>query len=508
MKSRTYWATLAQLRLANEAQSPLDRLKAYKTAFHTASRRVKRTALRGLYTRIDPSRLPPPNAPPARHHYCRTPQDLAWASSELRSYISQGILYKSSHPNPLTHPFFVVKKKGKRRLVVDFLLLNRAILESPRVKYEDLSLLPSTLPRRAWMISIDIKAAFHHISLSPHLQHLCSIHFEGHTYSFRVMTFGINIAPKVWCSLITYVLDKLRKPPIGFRILVYMDDILLCHPKRRTLRLQASTLISHLIDHGLILSWEKSVLQPTRLLRHLGFLINSETMSLSLPPDKIQDLVAFLYIAAHKPTLRLNSALSLFGKILAANKAFLPARRYTWRLCKEIYSQLPPKSSRWLRSQFRLRLSPEVRQDLLWMHRNLPLAPSRSFLPLRPSHVLYTDSSLTGWGAFCPTTGQGLAGRWPPSLAHHHIQVLEMLAVNHAISHLNLPSGSRVHLFTDNLAVLYYLQKWGGTRSVDLRDATHQIWDSLLARNLALVQITYVPSDSNRVADLLSRLHS
>lgn len=505
MKSTTYWSALAQLRLANEGQSPVDRLKAFRSAFTSASRRVRRTALRGLYTRIDPKKIPPPNARPSRRHYCRSPQDLAWAARELSRWISQGILVPCSDPSALIHPYFVVSRNGKKRLVIDFLLLNQAILESPSVAYEDLSRLPKFLPKRAWMISIDIKSAFHHVPLSPSLRILCCIEFQGLVFCLTVMTFGVNIAPKIWVMLISFILDKLRT--LGFRILVYMDDILLVHQKLAKLRAQTHRLLTHLMEHGLIISWEKSVLKPTRLIRHLGFLINSDSMVLTLPPDKIQDLSAFLRIAAQKPTLRLKSAMSLYGKVLAANRAFLPAKRYTWRLCSEIYSQLPPKANRRLRAQFRLRLSPETRDDLMWLSRNLPLAPSRPIRPPIPTHVVYTDASLTGWGAYCPTTNQAFAGKWSRHRSPSHIQVLEMLAVNHALACLQLPPRAEIHLYTDNQAVLAYLRNWGGTRSKELSQATYLVWDTLLKRQLSLARISYVPSGSNTVADYLSRLH-
>jgi ribonuclease HI len=82
-----------------------------------------------------------------------------------------------------------------------------------------------------------------------------------------------------------------------------------------------------------------------------------------------------------------------------------------------------------------------------------------------------------------------------------------MLAVNHALTSLQLPPRAEIHLYTDNQAVLAYLRNWGGTRSKELAQATYLVWDTLLKRHLSLARISYVPSDSNTVADYLSRLH-
>lgn len=505
MNSLDYYKALTALKAANLDQSPVNRLAKFASAWASSPRKVRRTALRGLYIRIDPRKLPSPSTSTPKAHYCKSARDLKWAQSEIQSYLSKGILFPSSHPNPLIHPYFVIRKRGKARLVIDFRSLNAAILESPTVAYQDLRLLPTVMTRKCWMMSVDIKSAFHHIPLSPVMQPLCSIIHNGVILSFRVLTFGVNIAPKVWCSLLSNVLDKLKQSYPKIRVLFYMDDILLVCPKRKLLYSHSIALLSILHQHGFLISWEKSVVLPCRSIRHLGFIINSETLTLSLPPDKLKDITSFLLTAATKPTLRFKSALSLLGKLISIRLAFLPAQCYSWRLCTEIYASLPPKASRLSRRSFRLCLSSEARADLLWIHHNLPHYPSRPILHPTPTHQVFTDSCLTGWGAWCPVTSQALFAKWPPHT--QHIQLLEMNAVLLALSHLDLPPHARLHLYSDNQAVVAYLRKWGGTRSPELRDLTHRVWQVLASRNLSLVKVSYIPTDQNKVADLLSRLH-
>ncbi|MEZ0208698.1 MAG: reverse transcriptase domain-containing protein [Candidatus Paceibacterota bacterium] len=509
MKSPDFWKAITALRQANEGQSPLNRISAFKEAWKSAPNSLRRTLFRGLYTRINPSKLPPPNTHPSKTHYCRSRKDLSWAASEIKRYISEDLLFPNSDPRCLIHPWFVVYKRGKPRLVIDFLLLNNAILESPSVHYEDLRRVPSLVRRRVWMVSVDIKSAFHHVPLSPLFQTLCSIEFEGQVYSFRVLTFGINIAPRFWCLLLGHILEKLRSPPHSLKLIFYMDDILLVSRRRHTCYSHLHLLLSTLHSHGLVISWEKSVLTPTRSIRHLGFIINSETLSFTIPPDKLADIRSFLSTAASKPSLRFRSAQSLLGKLLSIHLAFAPAKRFSWRLCSEIYAQLPPLHAlRRVRNTFRLILSPSAREDLRWIHSNIARSPSRSFSITTPTHYVYTDASLTGWGCFSPSTHQLAYGHWSRAVRQNppHIQLLEMEAVAHAISSLSLPPHSRIHLYTDNQAVLAYLKKWGGTRSPALRDLTFKVWDIAIARRFTIDQVSYIPSASNSVADQLSRI--
>lgn len=504
-----FFSQLAKLRQANDGASPLLRFQSARQLWKSAPRSIRRTALRGLYTRIDPSKLPPPGSRPPRTHFCKTDRDIRVASNEIRRLISSDLLFPNPDPNCLIHPYFIVWKRGKSRLVIDFFLLNEAILMDPSVSYEDLTRVPHVVKRRYWMASVDLKSAFHHVPLSPMFQTLCSILFEGVVYSFRVLTFGVNIAPRTWCALLGYVLNLLRAPRHALRLIFYMDDILIVHRRRRTLYRHLLLLLTTLDQYGFVINWEKSILTPTRSLRHLGLIINSDTCSFQAPPDKIKDICLFIRHLTRKTHCRISSAQSLLGKLTAISLAFLPARRYSWRLSQEITHALPfPSCPRRILRRHRLSLSPLARQDLLWLAVNLPRSPSRSYLSPAPTHLLFSDASLTGWGAWCPQTGQAVYGFWPPAIRLNppHIQILEMWALIYAIQHLRLPLLARLHVHVDNLAVLSYVKKWGGSQCLPLRDLTFRLWDLLAYRELSICQVSYIPSHLNVIPDTLSRL--
>ena len=181
-----------------------------------------------------------------------------------------------------------------------------------------------------------------------------------------------------------------------------------------------------------------------------------------------------------------------------------PTRRYTWSLIHELTSAIP--STRARRSQLRqhrISLSPLVRSDLLWIASNLRTFPPASFSP-RATHHLYTDASLHGWGAWCPQLQLATRGRWTAPILPH-IQILEMSSVLHAISQLPFPPYSRIVLHTDNTSVLSYLTRWGGSNCPRLHRLSHRLWDLLLARQITLISTHYIPSRLNTTADRLSR---
>ena len=182
--------------------------------------------LHAPFIRVDISKID--FSTPRRSHFITNQRDLAWARIEIQKYLAQGVLSPSSFPNPLIHPWFVVKKRGRRRLVVDFDRLNAAILSPTSASYEDLSTVPPLVcRRRRWLTSLDLKSAFHHVPLAPATQALACIAFQGSILSFRVMTFGLSVAPRIWCAILAAALAPLRAV---VNLSFYMDDILIASP--------------------------------------------------------------------------------------------------------------------------------------------------------------------------------------------------------------------------------------------------------------------------------------
>ena len=96
--------------------------------------------------------------------------------------------------------------------------------------------------------------------------------------------------------------------------------------------------------------------------------------------------------------------------------------------------------------------------------KNLATWNGRVVREVSPDVVIETDTSKTGWGAFC----QGIltGGCWNAQEAELHINSLEMLAAFYAIkAFIKNCQGISVLLRTDNMSVVTYVNRMGGTRS-------------------------------------------
>jgi ribonuclease HI len=126
----------------------------------------------------------------------------------------------------------------------------------------------------------------------------------------------------------------------------------------------------------------------------------------------------------------------------------------------------------------------------------VPLDPPESIL------TLYTDASLTGWGAFLE--GRTVSGVWEDCHLEEHINLLEMRAVILSLRHFQeVIQRQSLLIATDNTTVVAYLQNQGGTHSFSRYLLCREIM--LLCDSLQTVlTVRHVPGNQNLIVDALS----
>ncbi len=130
--------------------------------------------------------------------------------------------------------------------------------------------------------------------------------FNGRTFEFCVLPFGISLAPHTFTTCMDTVLGPLRQE--GLRILNYLDDWLVCARSEEQCRNDVIRLLQHLEHLGLRLNRRKSRLRPSQSTELLGMYLDARAGTLSLT-------------AGRQAALR-----------VCLSKFHLGARA-TWRLC-------------------------------------------------------------------------------------------------------------------------------------------------------------------------------
>jgi hypothetical protein len=117
--------------------------------------------------------------------------------------------------------------------------------------------------------------------------------------------------------------------------------------------------------------------------------------------------------------------------------------------------------------------------------------------------LLFTDASLSGWGAHINSVTYG--GLWSKSDASEHISFLELKCVRLVLQKIAKDlCGQRVLLFTDNQTVMYIIQNWY-SRNRKLRLEVQRIIDILRINKVDLAAL-YINTTENVLADALSRV--
>ena len=88
---------------------------------------------------------------------------------------------------------------------------------------------------------------------------------------------------------------------------------------------------------------------------------------------------------------------------------------------------------------------------------------------------VFTDASLTGWGAVC---GEARThGFWSPEEKLNHINYLELLAVYHALRcFASLSKNCDILLRVDNSTALSYINRMGSIKFPHLSNLAREIW--------------------------------
>ncbi|KAI8488054.1 hypothetical protein Bbelb_341720 [Branchiostoma belcheri] len=302
---------------------------------------------------------------------------------------------------------------------------------------------------------------------------------------------------RVFTKILKPIAAQLRA--LGVRLVIYLDDILIMAQSADLCREHTALTRSFLENLGFVVNLEKSQLTPSQTREFLGFTICSVKMEVLLPDQKVLKIVDRCQNLLSKGKASLQELASLVGLLSSTSQAVPLAPLHYRYLQKDL--RLGLKKSRHYSSV--IRLSPMARQDLCWWPKSLT---NSNGAQLRPQTVLevQSDASLQGWGGFSQEKKAG--GRWSSLEKADHINVLELKAAFLSLQSFaqNVPRGL-VKMKLDNTTAVAYINRKGGTKSVQLMKLSLEMWNWALQRGLMLTA-SHVEGAKNQIADTLSRV--
>ena len=185
--------------------------------------------------------------------------------------------------------------------------------------------------------------------------------------------------------------------------------------------------MSLLTDLGFLLNLKKCILTPCRHIEFLGFIVDSLTFSLHVPPDKITNIKKECRHLLNKVTVSARTLAHIIGPLTSITPAVLQAPlhyRDLQHLRSRASQQSNPQNPDY---DTTVPLSQEVQQDLTWW-REYSFQEGRPLRWPQPTLTIKSDASKRGWGAHLTHQQQTIGGVWNHKEATHHINWLELKA--------------------------------------------------------------------------------
>ena len=175
--------------------------------------------------------------------------------------LEDGVIERARGPVFLNRLFEVPKKDSDTpRLVLDVSRLNRHITPF-KFKMTTVSSVRLALRSGCYMASLDLKDAYWHIPIAKSFRPYLAFSAGGRIYQFRVMPFGLNIAPRIFSQMLHPVQQALVRE--GVQVLMYLDDWLIYASSPGDCVRMVEKTLEMGSSMGLLFNLGKSHLTPT-----------------------------------------------------------------------------------------------------------------------------------------------------------------------------------------------------------------------------------------------------
>ena len=145
-----------------------------------------------------------------------------------------------------------------------------------------------------------------------------------------------------------------------------------------------------------------------------------------VPQNRQKKILETVRMFSQKTSVSARDFLSLLGQLNVAADFVMLGRLHLRPLQISLCNQCRPQN---LPYSHQIVMTTEILQHLKWWlqedlyHQGIPLKIDP------PSHTIFTDASLSGWGAHVEPEGLLFHGVWTEDQSQLHINVLEMKAI-------------------------------------------------------------------------------
>lgn len=395
-------------------------------------------------------------------------------------------------------PIFAVCSSSKTRIIFNGRTINSFLQDEKKFRMISLTQILQMIPRGSQCCSLDSCDAFLTIFLHPqHHKYMC-FYWRDQLYYYATAAFGLKCLPKTFSAITSVITSELRKQNI--LIMSFLDDSISFHSSKLAARIEFGTIFKTFLEYGFLPNIKKSVLKPTQIIEHLGFVINTQNMTVSITEKKRKKYKSMIENAINKKRLTIKHLAHIIGCLLSLYPCFPYAKLYFRDLEMLKIKALRLAKGKWTS---KVTLNKNCLDQLAYWQTELNYMIHYFQTPII-SEVCYSDSSMEMYGG--SWKGQLISGHYLENEKQNaSINTLELRAAYYTLAAFAKDwRDKHVLLYCDNTCALSNLKGMGTLKHKLRNQITKQIYEFLRERNLWL-SVSYIHTSENKLADYASR---
>ena len=379
--------------------------------------------------------------------------------------------------------------------------LNDYATQEFTIKYQTVKDACKLIQPNSYMVKVDLKSAYRSVPLHPSQYQYTGLKWtftgsEKSTYLVDTrLPFGARLSPSHFHRLTQSMRRMMERR--NFQCIVYLDDFFVSAPSFEECQTALNCLITLLRSLGFSIAWQK-VVDPTQCLTFLGIEIDSKTMTLHLPNDKVFTYKELLQEFLMRSRASGRQLQQLAGKLSWASHVVKGGRIYQQR----VLDLLRPLR----RNDHKVRLGEEFKKDIIWWLSLLEHTNSCPILPpeLSIAHV-YADASQTGAGIVTQDDWEYIDWNLDmPHVQEKHINIKETLAIVAAVYRwAHKWRGHNIIVYTDNITARAAINK-GRCKDKEMMCHIRNLFWLSHFLNFSITCM-HIPGVTNVQADCVSR---
>ena len=438
-------------------------------------------------------------------------QNPDFVTDEIAKLVSKGCVIECSDIPQVVNPLTVAKNKaGKLRLVLDCRHINASLFQF-KFKYENADVARVMFEKGDYMITFDLKSAYHHVTIDKRFQTYLGFHWNGKYFTYTVLPFGLATAGFIFTKVTREIVKFWRSQ--GHEIIMYLDDGIAGTKSEQDTLLLSSIIQNDLKRFGFIIADEKSNWVPSQEITWLGLVWNMRTGHLRITHERLIKLIDSLssvltQLSNGNRVVSVRFLAGIVGQLISAQPVFGQVVRLRTRRAYEcIQDRISWKSL--------VYITPNCEKELtFWLNNSVELnTVGACFGHLTEDQVidfkLFCDASGEGYGGYIMSfdgdyvPGTTVYGNWDYNESQNSSTWRELEAVRRVMySNLDRIEGQSLQVVSDNKNVKHILEV--GSKKVTLNDICLDIVETCKESTIMLSS-SWIPRNKNVKADSLSR---